>query len=105
MTRGERVCKFIETYCAVPDGKLVGKPMRLMAAAGGRVAGPRAGGFRSHGRAGAGWRSGSACGLRGRGVELPIRGRGRQRPGSTKAMAPLAKTLRVDIEALLPPEN
>jgi phage terminase large subunit-like protein len=30
MTRGERVCKFIETYCAVPEGKLVGKPMRLM---------------------------------------------------------------------------
>jgi phage terminase large subunit-like protein len=30
MTRGERVCKFIETYCYVPDGKLVGKPLRLM---------------------------------------------------------------------------
>jgi phage terminase large subunit-like protein len=30
MTRGERACKFIETYCAVPNGKLVGKPMRLM---------------------------------------------------------------------------
>jgi Phage Terminase len=30
MTRGDRVCKFIETHCYVPDGKLVGKPMRLM---------------------------------------------------------------------------
>ena len=28
-TRGEKVCAFIETYCKVPDGKLVGKPMKL----------------------------------------------------------------------------
>jgi phage terminase large subunit-like protein len=30
LTRGERVCKFIEAYCVVPDGKLVGKPIKLM---------------------------------------------------------------------------
>jgi phage terminase large subunit-like protein len=30
MTRGDRVCKFIETYCFVPEGKLVGKPLKLM---------------------------------------------------------------------------
>ena len=30
MTRGERVCAFIERYCLIPEGKLVGKPMRLM---------------------------------------------------------------------------
>src|SRR5574337_53621 len=29
MTRGERVCAFIEKYCVVPSGELVGKPMRL----------------------------------------------------------------------------
>lgn len=29
MTRGERVIAFIERYCVVPEGKLVGKPMRL----------------------------------------------------------------------------
>jgi phage terminase large subunit-like protein len=29
MSRGERVCAFIETYCKVPEGELVGKPMRL----------------------------------------------------------------------------
>lgn len=29
MTRGERVIRFIERYCIVPEGKLVGKPMRL----------------------------------------------------------------------------
>ena len=29
LTRGERVIKFIETYCPTPEGKLVGKPMRL----------------------------------------------------------------------------
>jgi len=28
-TRGERVCKFIETYCKVPDGEHVGKPLHL----------------------------------------------------------------------------
>lgn len=29
MTRGERVIAFIHRYCVVPEGKLVGKPMRL----------------------------------------------------------------------------
>lgn len=29
MTRGERVCAFIETYCLVPEGDLMGQPMRL----------------------------------------------------------------------------
>jgi phage terminase large subunit-like protein len=29
MTRGERVIAFIERYCVIPEGKLVGKPMRL----------------------------------------------------------------------------
>lgn len=29
MTRGERVIAFIERYCVVPEGKLVGKPLRL----------------------------------------------------------------------------
>lgn len=29
LTRGERVCAFIETYCIVPEGDLMGKPMRL----------------------------------------------------------------------------
>ena len=31
MTRGERVCAFIEQFCPVPEGRLVGKPMKLMA--------------------------------------------------------------------------
>jgi phage terminase large subunit-like protein len=30
MIRGDLVCRFIEKYCFVPEGKLVGKPMRLM---------------------------------------------------------------------------
>ena len=30
MTRGERVCKFIEVYCKVPEGAHVGKPMVLL---------------------------------------------------------------------------
>lgn len=30
-TRGERVCRFIESYCVVPEGKLVGKPVKLAA--------------------------------------------------------------------------
>mgnify|MGYP003662328452 FL=1 len=30
MTRGEKVCKFIENYCLVPEGKKVGQPLRLM---------------------------------------------------------------------------
>ena len=29
MTRGERVIAFIEAYCKVPEGKLVGKPLKL----------------------------------------------------------------------------
>ncbi len=29
MTRGERVCAFIEAYCVVPEGDLVGQPMKL----------------------------------------------------------------------------
>jgi phage terminase large subunit-like protein len=30
VTRGERVIAFIERYCLVPEGKLVGKPVRLV---------------------------------------------------------------------------
>lgn len=30
LTRGERVCKFIEKYCIVPEGDAVGKPVRLI---------------------------------------------------------------------------
>lgn len=30
MTRGEKVCAFIERYCVIPEGAQVGKPMRLM---------------------------------------------------------------------------
>jgi phage terminase large subunit-like protein len=30
LTRGERVIAFIETLCPVPEGKLVGKPIKLM---------------------------------------------------------------------------
>lgn len=29
LTRGERVCAFIERYCIVPEGDLIGKPVRL----------------------------------------------------------------------------
>lgn len=29
MTRGEKVCLFIETYCKAPEGKHVGKPIKL----------------------------------------------------------------------------
>lgn len=29
MTRGERVCQFIETYCVTPEGQHIGKPMKL----------------------------------------------------------------------------
>ena len=29
MTRGERVIRFIERYCVVPEGAHVGKPLRL----------------------------------------------------------------------------
>jgi phage terminase large subunit-like protein len=29
MTRGEKVCAFIERYCLIPSGESVGKPMRL----------------------------------------------------------------------------
>ena len=31
MSRSEKICEFIEKLCVVPEGKLVGKPMRLMA--------------------------------------------------------------------------
>jgi phage terminase large subunit-like protein len=30
LTRGERVCRFIEEYLVVPEGDLVGKPIRLL---------------------------------------------------------------------------
>jgi phage terminase large subunit-like protein len=30
VTRGERVCAFVEKLCPVPEGKLVGQPMKLM---------------------------------------------------------------------------
>lgn len=30
MTRGEKVIAFIERYCLIPEGKLVGKPIKLM---------------------------------------------------------------------------
>jgi phage terminase large subunit-like protein len=30
LTRGERVCKFIHAYCRVPEGKHVGKPLKLL---------------------------------------------------------------------------
>lgn len=30
MTRGERVCAFIEAFCVVPEGPLVGKPIKLL---------------------------------------------------------------------------
>lgn len=30
LTRGERVIAFIERYCRVPEGKLVGKPLKLL---------------------------------------------------------------------------
>ena len=30
MTRGKKVCQFIEAFCPVPEGKLVGQPMKLM---------------------------------------------------------------------------
>jgi phage terminase large subunit-like protein len=29
-TRGEKVCQFIEKFCPVPEGKLVGQPIKLM---------------------------------------------------------------------------
>lgn len=29
LSRGERVCAFIERYCIVPEGDLIGKPLRL----------------------------------------------------------------------------
>lgn len=29
LTRGERVCKFIETACVIPEGSLVGQPVKL----------------------------------------------------------------------------
>ncbi len=30
MTRGEKVCAFIEQYCKIPEGALVGQPIKLM---------------------------------------------------------------------------
>lgn len=30
MTRGEKVCAFVERYCSVPEGAHVGRPMRLL---------------------------------------------------------------------------
>ena len=30
LSRGEKVCKFVEAFCPVPEGKLVGKPIKLM---------------------------------------------------------------------------
>jgi phage terminase large subunit-like protein len=30
MTRGEKVCAFIERFCLVPEGKFVGQPIKLM---------------------------------------------------------------------------
>jgi len=29
MTRGEKVCAFIETYCLAPEGQHIGKPIVL----------------------------------------------------------------------------
>ena len=30
MTRGEKVCAFIEAYCKIPEGVQVGQPIKLM---------------------------------------------------------------------------
>ena len=30
MTRGEKVCAFIEQYCKIPEGAQVGQPIKLM---------------------------------------------------------------------------
>lgn len=30
LTRGDKVCRFIERYCVIPEGKLVGKPLKLL---------------------------------------------------------------------------
>ena len=30
MTRGKKVCAFIEAYCKIPEGAQVGQPMKLM---------------------------------------------------------------------------
>ena len=29
-TRGDKICEFIEKFCVIPEGKLVGEPMKLM---------------------------------------------------------------------------
>jgi hypothetical protein len=29
LTRGEKVCAFIETYCLAPEGEHIGKPIEL----------------------------------------------------------------------------
>jgi hypothetical protein len=30
MTRGEKICAFIEHYCLIPEGAQVGQPIKLM---------------------------------------------------------------------------
>ena len=30
MTRGEKICAFIEHYCLIPEGAHVGQPIKLM---------------------------------------------------------------------------
>ena len=30
MTRGQKICAFIETYCLIPEGAQVGQPIKLM---------------------------------------------------------------------------
>ena len=30
MTRGEKVCQFIERYCLIPEGSKVGQPIKLL---------------------------------------------------------------------------
>ena len=30
MTRGEKICAFIEHYCLIPEGTYVGRPIKLM---------------------------------------------------------------------------
>jgi hypothetical protein len=30
MTRGQKICAFIEAYCLIPEGAQVGQPIKLM---------------------------------------------------------------------------
>ena len=30
MTRGQKICAFIEAYCLIPEGSQVGQPIKLM---------------------------------------------------------------------------